>query len=150
MRLNPEPYNNAWASSAMASPAAFSSVYIASMYVRRSASTCVAFVCVKEISPKLDQGIPEYNLGSLLMRVRGVLARGVSPRDTPAGIPCLRPCLRARTLTPRMEVTCTRQRVSVSLSHSQAISGGFQCGAHPHDVRVLPVSLLTKILSLRL
>ena len=108
------------------------------------------YVCVKEISPKLDQGIPEYNLGSLLMRVRGVLARGVSPRDTPAGIPCLRPCLRARTLTPRMEVTCTRQRVSVSLSHSQAISGGFQCGAHPHDVRVLPVSLLTKILSLRL
>ena len=28
-----------------------------------------------------------------------------------------------------MEVTCTRQRVSVLLSHSQAISGGFQCGA---------------------
>ena len=56
----------------------------------------------------------------------------------------------SRTLTPRMEVTCTRQRVSVLLSHSQAISGGFQCGAHPHDVRVLPVSLLTKILSLRL
>ena len=68
----------------MASPAAFSSVYIASMYVRRSASTCVAFVCVKEISPKLDQGIPEYNLGSLLMRVRGVLARGVLARGVSA------------------------------------------------------------------
>jgi len=37
----------------------------------------------------------------------------------------------ARTLTPRMEVPCTRQRVSVLLSYSQAISGGFQCGAHP-------------------
>ena len=56
----------------------------------------------------------------------------------------------ARTLTPRMEVTCTPQRVSVLLSYSQAISGGFQCGAHPHDVRVLPVSLLIKIRSLRL
>ena len=56
----------------------------------------------------------------------------------------------ARTLTPRMEVTCTRQRVSVLLSYSQAISAGFQCGAHPHDVRVLPISLLIKILSLRL
>jgi hypothetical protein len=36
----------------------------------------------------------------------------------------------ARTLTLRMEVTGTRQRVSVLLSYSQAISGGFQCGAH--------------------
>jgi hypothetical protein len=35
-----------WASSDMPSPAAFSSVYIASMYARRSSSTCVAFVCV--------------------------------------------------------------------------------------------------------
>jgi len=56
----------------------------------------------------------------------------------------------ARTLTSRMEVTCTRQRINLLLSYSQAISGGFQCGAHPHDVRVLPVSLLIKILSLRL
>jgi hypothetical protein len=51
----------------------------------------------------------------------------------------------ARTLTPLMVATCTRQRVSALLSFSLAISGGFQCGAHPHDVRVLPVSLLIKI-----
>jgi hypothetical protein len=55
----------------------------------------------------------------------------------------------ARTLTPLMVATCTRQRVSALLSFSQAISGGFECGAHPHDVRVLPVSLLIKIHSLR-
>jgi hypothetical protein len=55
----------------------------------------------------------------------------------------------ARTLTPLMVATCTRQRVSALLSFSQAISGGFQCGAHPHDVRVLPISLLIKIHSLR-
>jgi len=55
----------------------------------------------------------------------------------------------ARTLTPLMVVTCSRQRVSALPSYSQAIYGGFQCGAHPHDVRVLPVSLLIKIRSLR-
>jgi hypothetical protein len=54
----------------------------------------------------------------------------------------------ARTLTT-LVATCTRQRVSALLSFSQAISGGFQCGAHPHDVRVLPVSLLIRIHSLR-
>jgi hypothetical protein len=48
-----------------------------------------------------------------------------------------------------MVATCTSQRVSALLSFSQALSGGFQCGAHPHDVRVLPVSLLIKIHSLR-
>jgi hypothetical protein len=48
-----------------------------------------------------------------------------------------------------MVVTCTRQRVSALPSYSQAIYGGFQCGANPHDVRVLPVSLLIKIHSLR-
>jgi hypothetical protein len=47
-----------------------------------------------------------------------------------------------------MVVNCTRQRVSALLSFSQAISGGFQCGAHPHDVRVLPVSLLISIRAL--
>ena len=52
-------------------------------------------------------------------------------------------------LEPLMVATCTRQRVSAWLSVSLAISGGFQCGAHPHDVGVLPVSLLIKIHSLR-
>jgi hypothetical protein len=55
----------------------------------------------------------------------------------------------ARTLTPLMVATCTRQRVSALLSYSQAIYGGFQRGAHSHDVRVLPVSLIIKIRSLR-
>jgi hypothetical protein len=39
----------------------------------------------------------------------------------------------------QMMVTYTRQLSSASLSFPQAISGGFQCGAHHHDVRVLPV-----------
>jgi len=55
----------------------------------------------------------------------------------------------AQTLTPLMVVTCTRQRVNSLPSYSQAFYGGFRCGAHPHDVRVLPVSLLIKIHSLR-
>jgi hypothetical protein len=48
-------------------------------------------------------------------------------------------------LTQLMTVTSTRQLVSASLSFSQAISGGFQCGAHHDDVRVLPVCLVIKI-----
>jgi hypothetical protein len=52
----------------------------------------------------------------------------------------------ARTLTTLMVVTCARQRVSGLLSFSLAISGGLQCGAHPHDVRILPVSLASRCL----
>jgi len=39
--------------------------------------------------------------------------------------------------------------VLVNVPENVACTGGFQCGAHPHDVRVLPVSLLIKIHSLR-
>ena len=68
----------------------------------------------------------------------------ISGQDTAAELAALKATTKAQDAK-----TCTRQRVSALLSFSQAISGGFQCGAHPHDVRVLPVSLIIKIHSLR-